>query len=125
MIDNLVCWKCGVALDELPQPLARLAECPACRTDLHVCRLCRFYDTRAAKSCRETIAEEVKDKDRANFCEYFQERANAYTPRSDDGVAAARDQLDAMFGGAPSSPAKPDAARSALDDLFSDIKPDG
>ncbi|NIT67742.1 MAG: hypothetical protein GWM93_13850, partial [Gemmatimonadetes bacterium] len=71
---SLSCWKCGHALDDMPMPLGRRDECPACATDLHVCRMCEFYDTSVAKSCREPIAEEVTDKERANFCDYFRGR---------------------------------------------------
>jgi len=46
-------------------------ECPVCREDLHVCLNCIFYDTGKANSCREDKAEFVKEKERANFCEYF------------------------------------------------------
>jgi hypothetical protein len=42
-------------------PIRRLEECRACGAELHVCRMCEFYDTGVAKHCRETIAEEVKD----------------------------------------------------------------
>ena len=67
MSHTLKCWKCGASLAELSLPLRRIDECRACRAELHVCRMCEFYDTTVAKSCRETIAEEVKDKQRANF----------------------------------------------------------
>ena len=74
MSEVLSCWKCGHALDDVPLPLRRRDECPACGTDLHVCRMCEFYDPSVAKSCREPIAEEVTDKERANFCDYFRGR---------------------------------------------------
>ena len=41
-------------------PLRRLDECKACRSELHVCRLCVEYDPRIAKHCREPTAEEVR-----------------------------------------------------------------
>ena len=97
--DTLVCWKCGAALAEQPLPLSRLAECPACRTELHVCVMCRFYDTGVAKQCRETIAEEVKEKRRANFCDYFQARPDAWQPQDTSAAQAARAALDELFGG--------------------------
>lgn len=115
MQDNgLVCWKCGASIGDEPLPLSRLAECRACRAQLHVCRMCRFYDSRVAKACRETVAEEVRDKERANFCGYFQPRKDAHVP----GTGAARDPraaLDALFGGAPQADTKPG---NPLDDLF-------
>ncbi|NWG87846.1 MAG: hypothetical protein HXY26_10150 [Hydrogenophilaceae bacterium] len=122
MIEGLACWKCGASLDDLPQPLSRRAECPACHAELHVCRLCRHYDPAKAKHCREPVAEEVKDKGRANFCDWFQPRPGAYAAPTK--AAGSRSELDALFGGGSAGgPAEPDAARRALDDLFGG-KPD-
>ena len=119
--ESLVCWKCGSSIAELPIPLARLAECLSCRAYLHVCRMCEFYDPRAAKSCREPVADEVQDKERANFCGYFQVRPAAYHRRDGTATQSAQVQLDALFGnasGATPSPSEPDAARAALERLF-------
>jgi hypothetical protein len=79
MADSLVCWRCGAQLKDHALPLGRRSECPACQAELHVCRMCRHYDTAKAKHCREPMAEEVKDKTRANFCEWLQPRADAYS----------------------------------------------
>jgi len=98
MTDDLVCWKCGASLAELPLPLGRRAECLACRAEQHVCRLCRHYDPAKAKQCREPAAEAVKDKTRANFCDWFQPRANAYAPGK-NGDGDARAKLEGLFGG--------------------------
>ena len=97
MNEELVCWKCGASLSELSLPLLRLDECKVCGAALHVCRLCQFYDTGKAKHCREPIAEEVRDKERANFCDYFKPRPNAWSnkPRSD--AEKARAELEALF----------------------------
>ena len=116
MSDELVCWKCGAGLDDLPQPLGRRAECPACGADLHVCRLCRHHDTAKAKQCRELAADEIKDKTRANFCEWFQARAGAW-PASATAAGGGRAALDAMFGGPAPANSAPDARRE-LDKLF-------
>lgn len=95
---NLVCWKCGAALGDIPLPLSRFAACKSCHAALHVCRMCEFYDTRVAKSCREPVAEEVKDKTRANFCDYLRARPGAYTARDDTAAQKARADLDSLFG---------------------------
>jgi hypothetical protein len=99
MSAKLSCWKCGASLEGLPLPLGRRAECLVCRTELHICRMCRFYDPQAARACREPVAEEVRDKERANFCGYFEIRAGAFIPRNDAAVRSARERLDALFGG--------------------------
>lgn len=119
------CWKCGAPLEDVPVPIHRLAECPVCHAELHVCRACVFYDTAKAKHCREPIAEEVQDKQRANFCDYFQLRPDAYRPRDETAAQAARSQLEALFGRAPGPAAadgtpqtEADRARAALDALF-------
>lgn len=117
----LVCWKCGASLDEVPMPLSRLAECLSCRAELHVCRMCRFYDVSLAQDCAEPIAEEVKEKGRANFCEYFEPRPDAFESPPAGGGDASTAALDALFGGptdgTPSEGAA-DESRKALDNLF-------
>src|SRR5262245_16096542 len=126
MNDELVCWRCGAALSDLPVPFARLAECRNCRTELHVCRMCTYYDTRVAKSCREPVADEVTDKERANFCGYFSPRSQAHAPGNERSADAARAALDALFGGpAPSTGDEADAARRELEALFRPREPNG
>ncbi|HBA54179.1 MAG TPA: hypothetical protein DCZ04_06920 [Syntrophorhabdus aromaticivorans] len=39
-----------------------------------MCLNCAFYDEGKANKCRETQAELVKEKDRANYCDYFRFR---------------------------------------------------
>ena len=95
---GLVCWKCGASLAGLTLPLRRLEECPSCRSELHVCRMCVDFDTRVAKHCREPTAEEVREKTRANFCDHFKPRAGAYTAPNTAEVDSARAQLEKLFG---------------------------
>lgn len=116
MSEELVCWKCGAGLRELPLPLGRRAECLACRAELHVCRMCRHFDPGKAKQCREPMAEEVKDKLRANFCDWFQPRLDAYQA-APSPHRPGRAALDSLFGTAPDEPAG-SAPRSDLDKLF-------
>ncbi len=116
--ETLLCWKCGASLKALPLPLGRRAECLACHAELHVCRMCRHHDTSKAKQCREPMAEEVKDKTRANFCDWFQPRAGAYreamAPRGNE-----RQTLEDLFGGGTEDRA-PGGEGSELDRLFGD-----
>lgn len=96
MNDELLCWKCAASLADLPMPLGRRAECLACHAELHVCRMCRHYDTAKAKQCRELAADVVRDKTRANFCDWFQ--AGNHAAAKSDGMDA-RSKLEALFGG--------------------------
>ena len=116
MSSELVCWKCGASLKAQPLPLGRRSECLACGAELHVCRLCRHFDTNKAKHCRELAAEEVQNKTRANFCDWFQPKAGAFNPSSSSDTSP-RNMLGSLFGGDLASPAKPDA-QSELDKLF-------
>jgi hypothetical protein len=95
---GLKCWKCGASLAEYTLPLRRLEECRACQAELHVCRMCEFHDTSVAKHCREPVADEVKDKQRANFCDYFQPTQSAYRPGDMSAADRARAELEALFG---------------------------
>lgn len=119
---TLVCWKCGASLADYTLPLRRLEECRKCGAELHVCKLCEWYSLAVAKHCREPIAEEVKDKERANFCDYFKPRPDAYSDAGVTEAGKAKSELDALFGGsaAPSSaqPSATDQARAQLDALF-------
>lgn len=116
MSDELVCWKCGASLEDLAQPLGRRAECPACGAELHVCRQCRHYDTAKAKQCRELAADEIKNKTRANFCEWFQARVGAFTG-SASSASGGRSALEELFGGSAAADSATDA-KSELDKLF-------
>jgi hypothetical protein len=94
--ENLNCWRCGAAVVDEPLPLSRTAECRACRAELHVCRMCEFYDTTRANACREPVADLVSDKTRANFCGWFRPRAGL-APAGTDAAAEARRQLEDLF----------------------------
>ena len=67
-------------------------ECPHCKADLHVCFNCRFYDESAYNECRESSAEKVEDKERNNYCEYFD---SLYKEEKDSGLSKKEAQLKA------------------------------
>lgn len=114
----LVCWNCGTSLADLSLPLQRLDECSKCHAELHVCKLCEWYSIAVAKHCREPIAEEVQDKQRANFCDYFQPRPDAYSSAALSEAAQAKAQLNALFGASQTSLSAADQVKAQLDALF-------
>lgn len=86
---------------------------------LHVCRMCLHYDPAVARQCREDDAEEVKDKERPNFCDYFQPSVAAFESSAIDAEREARRQLDGLFGEAAESGSdRDDDPRAAADALF-------
>lgn len=98
MAHDLVCWKCGMSLASLSLPLSRRDECPRCRAELHVCKMCVEYDETVAKRCREPTAEEVYKKDQSNFCDYFKPRSGAWAGGDLSAAERARAELEKLFG---------------------------
>ena len=74
----------------------RTESCPHCHRDLHCCLQCRFYDPSAHHECRESSAEFVSDKERANFCDYFVFDLQMKTNIQKEAEEA-RAKLDALF----------------------------
>jgi len=65
------CYFCHNAVD-VDDKIFRKDDCPHCGQDLHCCFQCRFYEKGRQNDCKESRAERVVDKDRANFCDYFE-----------------------------------------------------
>ncbi len=99
MAEELACWKCGESIDYLTLPIERLDACKACGAEIHVCKMCVDYDTSYAHHCREPIAEEVKDKERANFCDFFKPKPDAYVAHDTSEADESLTKLDDLFGG--------------------------
>jgi hypothetical protein len=74
----------------------RESECPKCGRDLHACRNCRHYDPAVNNKCREPNAEWVTDRERANFCEFFQLAESPLGAGVDRSIEARR-KLDDLF----------------------------
>ena len=86
MSHSLACHRCGVSLAALSLPLSRRDQCPDCSADLHVCRMCAHFDKAVARQFREDGADDVTDKDRPNFCDWFKPSDSAFNA---DGKAEA------------------------------------
>ncbi|MCI0723235.1 MAG: hypothetical protein L0338_30375 [Acidobacteria bacterium] len=93
------CWKCGTEIGEISRArkVLRTDTCPQCDSDLHACKNCQFYDRQYHNECRETQAEWVSDKERANFCDYFapSTRSAATPPKSP--THQVKSALDRLF----------------------------
>jgi hypothetical protein len=94
---TLSCYRCGASLAALSLPLSRLDECPDCRAELHVCRMCVSYAPAKKTGCSEEDAIEVRDKKAANFCDYFKPNPRAFDGSDVAREAQARAELDALF----------------------------
>jgi hypothetical protein len=74
---SLFCFKCQHE-NKISGQVGRGDECPQCRADLHACKNCAHYDPNSYNECREPQADVVKEKERANFCDYFSPRIGAF-----------------------------------------------
>jgi hypothetical protein len=92
---KLQCFACQKELQFSDSKISFREECPHCRADVHVCKNCHFYDPKAYNECREPSAEVVREKDRANYCEYFQPRTGSLGEA--DRAAALRAAAEALF----------------------------
>lgn len=67
--------RCHACADEITLGSAERVgfrdSCHRCGADLHSCCNCAHRDPTAYNECRESSAERVLDKDRANRCDYF------------------------------------------------------
>lgn len=80
--------------------------------------MCQHFSAGIPKQCDEEDAEEVKEKERPNFCDYFLPNPRAYRGGSVKAQAA-KSKLDSLFGGeAPEQENAADAAKGKLDELF-------
>lgn len=96
----MLCHHCQETLKLTSNKVGRTEACPKCDADMHVCLNCALMDPFAPNQCREPQAELVRDKERANFCDYFEPNQKC--------------------GGMPgkSAKSKEQEARNAFDNLF-------
>ena len=80
MASTFKCHACAAEMRFEGFP-GRRDECTACGADAHTCKNCQHYDRSAYNECREPQAEVVREKDRANFCDFFY-------PSAGDGATA-------------------------------------
>jgi hypothetical protein len=75
--------------------------------------MCEYFDPHAVAQCLEEDAEEVRDKLRVNFCEWYKPDYGAFDPARAAVQERARADLDALFGDADEAAATSDALSEA------------
>ena len=120
MTGELVCWRCGTVLKDVPRRIPRMAECVECRADLHVCLMCRHYAPRYIGQCTHDRAERVIDKEKSNFCTYFRPRPDAHLPPDTGTEESTRAALGELFrdSDAEGEESPTEQADNGLTDLF-------
>jgi hypothetical protein len=92
----LFCHACGGEV-QVGEKILRRDECPHCGRDLRCCRNCRHFDPRVHNQCREVVAEWVADKERGNFCEYFDPTASSRRRARGGAEEEAREKWRKLF----------------------------
>ena len=92
-----VCHKCKKEI-EIEGKVGREELCPHCNSYLHCCLNCKFYDEYAHNKCREPKSEWVSDRERGNFCVYFQLKDCEEDNKSEERKREAKEELERLFG---------------------------
>jgi len=100
--EGLLCWNCGRTTG-IEGGVARSDSCPHCLADLRCCRGCRFFDPLRRFQCREHIETNIPNKEKSNFCDFFQMRNVVKRP---GGISTQTDPKDEK--------------KKRFDDLFED-----
>ena len=82
------CYGCGAEIDSGVK-VRRADECPGCERDLRCCRNCRHYHPSAHNQCLEPVAEWVAEKEKGNFCDYFEFASTGAGPKQEGAKSAA------------------------------------
>jgi hypothetical protein len=80
--------------------------------------MCIYFNPGVARQCTEDGAEDVTDKVKMNFCDWFKPSSTAFDPKMSLADGQARNEFASLFGGeAKAEPEADDASRNA-EDLF-------
>lgn len=60
--------------------------------------MCTHFDVNVTRQCREDGAEDVKEKERPNFCDWYVPSETAFDPNRKSAADEAKSALDALFG---------------------------
>ena len=99
---GLMCYNCGRPTGIVGK-VTRNDSCPHCDADLRCCRGCRHFDPSRRYQCRESVESRIANKEKNNFCEFFQMRNVVKRP---GGISTQADSKDDR--------------KKAFDDLFKD-----
>jgi len=90
----LLCYHCAAVIPSSNQ--GRQDTCENCGRDTRVCKNCKHYDRNYNNECREEQAARQVEKEKGNFCEWFQVREggpNAPQGKTKQDLKSAADAL--------------------------------
>jgi hypothetical protein len=80
--------------------------------------MCRFFRKDVPRQCTEDGAEEVIEKERLNFCDWYQPSAEAFDPGKIVDESRAHGELASLFGGDEVAEQETGAGLQDAEDLF-------
>jgi hypothetical protein len=92
----MICQACKSEI-KIEGHISRSDECSKCGADIHSCLNCHNYDPAAHNRCRESQAEWVTDREKANFCDFFMPSKRAASGKPASSTDDARSAFDNLF----------------------------
>ena len=80
--------------------------------------MCSHFDLAVSRACREDDAEEVVEKERLNFCEWYIPAASTFDPQQAAAEFRAHNELEALFSDEEVVRNDDNAASQDAEDLF-------
>ncbi|RMF93986.1 MAG: hypothetical protein D6734_08860 [Candidatus Schekmanbacteria bacterium] len=93
---KMKCYFCKKDI-EISGKVSRNDTCPHCGNDIHCCLNCTFFDESKHNKCAETQAEWVSDRERRNYCEYFNLKSQEDMQASAKEKEEARRRAESLF----------------------------
>lgn len=90
-----MCVLCGSPLPE--GKIYRSDSCGSCGKPLKSCKNCKFYAPGKQYDCSEHISEPVFDKERENYCDYYQPNRSFGNQKGKNKADDARDAFNSLF----------------------------
>lgn len=92
--EKVKCSSCGA---KAPSIINLESTCPNCRSDLHTCRQCAYFDPSARFECSKPITKRIVNKSARNTCDLFAARTVVERETSSGGPTDARQAFANLF----------------------------
>lgn len=93
---NIECYSCKKTIG-IEGKIGFRQDCDQCGHDLHSCVQCQHYDPKVYNECREPMADRILEKQKANYCEFFNPQAAGTTSTADQKKADLLALAEALF----------------------------
>lgn len=80
---KIICFDCKKGLS-IEDKIGFRQDCGECGHDLHSCVQCQHYDPKVYNECKETMADRILEKKKANYCEFFSATAADISNQTQD-----------------------------------------